>query len=416
MHNFNTYLSNNSTINQKYIPYYIQWVRKIYVFLEKDNKIDLSASEKEKALLFLAHNFEDWQVRQAHDALRLYSFYLAQQPHAADTSDPTPTSENEETVRVLLEKSSRIARLRQLSYNTEKTYIHWISRFLNYTARKSYTIHNTSAISYYLTHLASERSVAAATQNQALNALVFFYRFVLETKIDNCIDALRAKQSRRLPVVLTKKDVSVLLKNMQSHQIHAAIIYGCGLRLIECVRLRIKDVDIENHILIVRSGKGDKDRRTILPNSLVSHIQSQIDHAHTIFTQDQKKNLPGVELPHALERKYPHAGKEWPWFWLFPAESLSIDPRNHITRRHHIYPQSIQRAVKNAALAAHITKAASVHTLRHSFATHLLENGYDIRTIQELLGHENLETTMIYTHVANKKFSNVQSPLDFQLE
>jgi integron integrase len=370
--------------------------------------------EKESALFFIAQNFEAWQVRQCHDALRLYSFYLGQPVSSScalknNESSPTP---KENTTAELIEKSKKIIRLRQLSYSTEKTYVHWINRFLTYSTKKTGTIHDPLQINQYLTHLAVDCAVSPATQNQALNALVFFYRYVINISSENTIDALRARSRRKLPVVLTKEEIATIFTHMKSFRLEAMLIYGCGLRISECTQLRIKDIDLENNIIIVRSGKGDKDRRTILPQSLSPRIQDQIDYARRIYSSDRKTSIPGVALPHALERKYPNAGTEWGWFWLFPAHSLSVDPRSHITRRHHIYPASLQRAFKDALKLTHISKPASVHTLRHSFATHLLEDGYDIRTIQELLGHEKLETTMIYTHVARKRFANIISPLD----
>ena len=255
--------------------------------------------------------------------------------------------------------------------------------------------------------------MSSSTQNQALNAIVFVYRHVFEKDIEDQINSVRARRKRRLPVVLTFKEATNIFDKMSGlYCLMAKLIYGCGLRLQECLSLRIKDVDIEQSIVIVRSGKGDKDRRTVLPESLKDELLHQISSVREIYEQDRKDNINGVYLPGALEKKYPNAGKEWGWFWLFPAKTLSIDPRSRIVRRHHQHPAALQRAFKEAVIKAGITKQASVHTLRHSFATHLLEKGYDIRTIQELLGHTNLQTTMIYTHVATKNILGVRSPLD----
>ncbi|MBI5746322.1 MAG: integron integrase, partial [Nitrospirae bacterium] len=222
-----------------------------------------------------------------------------------------------------------------------------------------------------------------------------------------------ARQRRRLPVVLSIKEITSIFEYMAgTQQLMAMLIYGCGLRLQECLSLRIKDIDLEQNIVIVRSGKGDKDRRTMLPESLKDNLIHHLSEVRAMYDEDRAKDLNGVYLPNALERKYPNAGKEWAWFWLFPSKSLSVDPRSHTVRRHHMHPASLQKAFKTAAGKAGIAKQASVHTLRHSFATHLLEKGYDIRTIQELLGHSNLQTTMIYTHVATKNILGVRSPLD----
>jgi integron integrase len=258
-----------------------------------------------------------------------------------------------------------------------------------------------------------EKKVSASTQNQALNAIVFLYRYVLDKNIDGEISAVRARQSKRFPVVLTTDEVHEIFNRMSGvHWLMANLIYGCGLRLKECLALRVKDIDLQQNIIIVRGGKGDKDRRTMLPEVLKDDILKHTSEARKVYDRDRLESQNGVYLPHALDKKYPNAGKEWAWFWLFPAQSVSIDPQTLIVRRHHMHPSSLQRAFKTAVTMAGIPKQASVHTLRHSFATHLLENGYDIRTIQELLGHSNLQTTMIYTHVATKNILGVRSPLD----
>ncbi|RMG04646.1 MAG: integron integrase, partial [Nitrospirae bacterium] len=218
---------------------------------------------------------------------------------------------------------------------------------------------------------------------------------------------------RRLPVVLSKKEIQSIFDNLKgTHRLMAMLIYGCGLRLQECLNLRIKDIDLEKNLVIVRAGKGDKDRRTILPDTLKDALLQHISEIRRLYDEDRARGLPGVYLPGALERKYPNAGKEWAWFWLFPSKSLSVDPRTNTVRRHHIHAGTLQKAFKEAVRKAEIEKSASVHTLRHSFATHLLEDGYDIRTVQELLGHKSLNTTMIYTHVAKRNILGVKSPLD----
>jgi integron integrase len=248
-----------------------------------------------------------------------------------------------------------------------------------------------------------------------LNALVFLYRNVLDKKIGNELSAVRSISRRRLPVVLTNKEIGRIFEYLEGVPcLIAMLIYGCGLRLQECLRLRIKDIDLEHNIVIVRSGKGDKDRRTVLPESLKDDIVRHIEAVKSVYEKDRRDNIGGVWLPGALARKYLNAGKEWPWFWLFPSGSLSVDPYTPLLRRHHVHPATLQRALYDAIRKAGIAKQASVHTLRHSFATHLLENGYDIRTIQELLGHANLQTTMIYPHVASKNILGVRSPLDKQ--
>ncbi|MEW6676138.1 MAG: integron integrase [Nitrospirota bacterium] len=322
--------------------------------------------------------------------------------------------ENKEKWSIVETKAQNAIRLRHMSYSTEKTYLMWLRSFYGFIGGKNPDDLAVADMQQFLSYLAVERKVSTSTQNQALNALVFIYRHVLDKRIGNDeLNAVRAIYKRRLPVVLTVKEVhSIFDKLYGINRLMAMLIYGCGLRLQECLSLRIKDVDIEQGILIVHSGKGDKDRRTVLPDALKDDLIRHIAETRSLYDSDRKNDMNGVYLPGALEKKYPNAGKEWGWFWLFPSKSISVDPRTHIVRRHHVHQASLQKAFKDAVIKAGIAKQASVHTLRHSFATHLLENGYDIRTIQELLGHRNLQTTMIYTHVATKNILGVRSPLD----
>jgi integron integrase len=304
-------------------------------------------------------------------------------------------------------------RLRQRSLSTEKTYIGWLRGFRTFINSKEDDKLSAQDIQDYLSYLAVEKRISSSTQNQALNAIVFFYRHVLDKNIDGELNAVRASQKRRLPVVLSHKEIESIFSQMQgTHKLMAMLAYGCGLRLLECLKLRIKDIDIEQSLVIVRSGKGDEDRRTVLPETLKDELIRHIGETRALYEEDRKKDMPGVYLPHALEKKYPNAGKEWGWFWLFPSKSVSVDPVSLTVRRHHVHPASLQKAFKTALTRSGVPKHASVHTLRHSFATHLLEKGYDIRTIQELLGHKNLQTTMIYTHVASRNILGVISPLD----
>ena len=311
------------------------------------------------------------------------------------------------------EKIKTAMRLRHLAYSTEKTYLLWLRSFRTFIKEKDPAQLSAKDLQDFLSHLALEKNVSASTQNQALNALIFLYRNVLDKKVDNELNAVRANGRRRLPVVLTTEEIERIFEYLDGvPRLMVMLTYGCGLRLQECLRLRIKDIDLEWDMVIVRSGKGDKDRRTVLPESLKPEIVRHVSEVKSLYEKDRKEDMSGVWLPGALERKYPNAGKEWAWFWLFPSRSLSVDPHKRLVRRHHVHPASLQKAFYDAVRKAGITKQASVHTLRHSFATHLLENGYDIRTIQELLGHANLQTTMIYTHVAAKNILGVRSPLD----
>jgi integron integrase len=272
---------------------------------------------------------------------------------------------------------------------------------------------NSPEIEMFLTHLAVSEHVAPSTQNQALAALLFLYQQVLEQELVTRIEAVRASKSARLPVVMSQSEVRRLISQLPDrYQLMAKVMYGSGLRLMECLRLRVKDIDFEQHQLIVRQGKGNKDRDTILPESLHAALQRQLRYAKTLHDNDLERGYGRVELPYALERKYPNANREWGWQYVFPSHKLSQDPRSDRIGRHHVHESGLQKAVKRAAKAANIHKQIGCHTFRHSFATHLLEAGYDIRTIQELLGHKSVETTMIYTHVLKRGGMAVRSPAD----
>ncbi len=268
-------------------------------------------------------------------------------------------------------------------------------------------------IEAFLTHLAKDENVSSSTQNQALNALLFLYRNVLQLDLPVPLHALRAKRSEHLPTVLSKDEVARVLSGMQGlHQLMVKLLYGCGLRLMECMRLRVKDIDFEQSQIIVREGKSEKDRATMLPASLVQPLKEQIAFVRRLHEQDILQGFGSVELPFALSRKYSNVDKELGWQYIFPSDRLSTDPRSGIVRRHHLDPSGLQRAVRTAVKLAKIDKPISPHTFRHCFATHLLEAGYDIRTVQELLGHKDVKTTMIYTHVLNRGPKAVRSPLD----
>lgn len=306
-------------------------------------------------------------------------------------------------------------RIRTLHYSirTEQSYIGWIKRYIYFNNKRHPADLGKPEIEAFLTHLAVNRKVSASTQNQALNAILFLYKQVLNVDLPWLEDVTRAKKPKRLPVVLTKPEVQAVLSTLEGTRgLIVQMLYGTGLRLMECIRLRVKDIEISRREIIVRSGKGDKDRVTILPESLVGQLEAHIERVKVLHKNDLSSGLGCVYLPYALERKYPAACREWCWQYVFPSKSTSTDPRSGRVARHHISPQSIQRAIKQAMRAANITKPASTHTLRHSFATHLLENGYDIRTVQELLGHKDIKTTMVYTHVLNRGGRGVRSPLD----
>lgn len=304
-------------------------------------------------------------------------------------------------------------RIRHYSIRTEEAYVHWVVRYIRFNGMRHPREMGAREVTAFLSHLAVERDIAAATQQQALSALLFLYRQVLELDLPWLTDLVRPKKPARMPTVLNRDEVKRLLDVMPAGQaLMARLLYGTGMRLMECLRLRVKDVDFDRGEILVREGKGAKDRVTMLPRTLEGPLREQLARARALFEYDRESGLPGVYLPHALERKYPQAGATWPWFWVFPAAGLSVDPRSGIERRHHAHEKALQRAMKEAVRRAGLAKPVSVHTLRHSFATHLLDAGYDIRTVQELLGHADVSTVMIYTHVLNRGGRGVASPLD----
>lgn len=313
----------------------------------------------------------------------------------------------------LLDQVREAIRTRHYSIRTEEAYVRWIREYILFFGKRHPSELGSAEVSAFVSHLAVKRQVAASTQNQALSALLFLYREVLGQAIEWIDDVERARRPRRLPVVLTKSEVRAVLGHLRAEMwLMASLLYGSGLRLMECVRLRVKDIDFARLQIVVREGKGDKDRVTVLSPSLVEPLRRQLERARALHQMDIREGYGRVHLPYSLARKYANAAREWGWQYVFPAIRRSFDPRTGQEQRHHISETSLQKAVKKALRDAGINKPASCHTLRHSFATHLLEDGYDIRTIQELLGHADVSTTMIYTHVLNKGARGVRSPLE----
>lgn len=314
--------------------------------------------------------------------------------------------------RLLDQVRSRI-RVKHYSIRTETAYVDWIKRFILFHGKRHPREMGAPEVEAFLTHLAVDRNVAASTQNQALAAILFLYREVLEQELPWLEGVTRAKKPQRLPTVLSRQEVDAVLGGMSGLTgVIARLLYGTGMRVMEAVRLRVKDVDLSRCEIVVRDGKGGKDRVTVLPRSLLEPMKQQLLARRSVFDEDQRSNKSGVWLPHALAIKYPRAPWEWGWQYIFAAVGLSADPRDGTVRRHHLDERLVQRHVRAAALGAKIVRPVSPHTLRHSFATHLLESGYDIRTVQELLGHADVSTTMIYTHVLNRGGRGVVSPLD----
>ncbi|MDH4233440.1 MAG: integron integrase [Nitrospirota bacterium] len=309
----------------------------------------------------------------------------------------------------------RIIRLKHYAYSTERSYLDWAKRFFRYVheTKGNDALFASDDIKQYLSHLAIKQRVSASTQNQAFNALLFLFRDVLGQDIGNLGDTVRAKRGTRLPVVLTNDEVKALFSTMSgTGLLIAQVIYGSGLRLMELARLRVMDIDFDMQVITVRNGKGDKDRTTVLPESVKNRLRDHIEKVKTLHEKDLAAGYGEVYLPDALAKKYKNANKEWGWQYVFPSARLSVDPRSGKVRRHHISETAIQSAIANAVKKAGIVKHATVHTLRHSFATHLLMSGVNIREVQSLLGHKSVETTMIYTHVLRDMKNAPQSPLD----
>lgn len=412
---FQKYLLEKNLVPPQNAPFFALWVSR---FLDHARRNEFAALEyQETAVLeFLeslksVNHVQDWQYRQASDSLRLYYFH-----YLGKTDSRTAKAVASRNVNDVIDETKRLLRLKHYSYSTERTYIQWILRFLEYvgqTSKKAVSETDTSDFKNFLSHLALKQRVSASTQNQAFNAILFFFRNILGKETGNLADTVRAKRGQKLPVVFSVEEVKRLLGCLNGKDLLiAGLLYGAGLRLMELARLRVKDIDMDLNTLTVRSGKGDKDRTTILPVAIKDQLEKHLSEVRSLHESDLACGYGEVHLPDALDRKYPKAGKKWAWQYVFPAGNLSVDPRTGLVRRHHIGDSTIQEMIKKAINKAGISKHATVHTLRHSFATHLLMNGVNIREVQELLGHKNVETTMIYTHVMRDMAGAPKSPLD----
>ncbi len=436
-------------------PFYAHWVRQFFNRNPGRSRRSLGVKELSIFLVELQRDssMSDWQVEQARTALILYYEQFrgialgdltvldapVEEPVTASsegvTTEPDrriphprevkklssiPDQKQDETreqrvdMGALREAVLKALRLEHYALKTEKTYWQWTRAYVQFHHERKPGEMGAAEIHAFLSHLALNRNVAASTQNQALNALVFLYRKVLKREVGDFSDFPRARLGKRLPVVCSRQEVQRLLSHLGAgvEALVIRLLYGTGMRISECLRLRVQDISFDRNEITVRGGKGDKDRRVPFPVSLRDELRAQLDWRRALFEEDREKGMNEVELPDALARKYPAAPYEWKWQYVFPADDFSTDPRSKHVRRHHLHEIRIQRAVKKAAEAAEIASRITPHTLRHCFATHLLEAGQDIRTVQELLGHSDVKTTMIYTHVLNKGPMGVVSPLD----
>jgi integron integrase len=410
---FGEFLLKGGLVKGKAAPFCVRWVRR---FLMRPASTEPLADQVRRFCEDLEReNCQDWQVRQAEHALRIYWLNFRQ---SRDWVRQPSSGAAEGGVEPLaaLDGLRRRIRTRHYSHRTEVTYVDWARRFLAYLAETQAAPHprvTADGARDFLTHLAVRQRVSASTQNQALCAILFLCRDVLGVHIEDIANAVKAKRGSRLPVVLSVPEVAALLGAMRgTTRLMASLIYGGGLRVMEACELRVKDIDFDHGLIIVRRGKGDKDRSTLLAETGRQELREHLRKVETVHRTDRGAGVAGVWLPDAIDRKYPNAGLEFAWFWVFPSRTLSTDPRAGVVRRHHLHVSVIQKAVKAAAVTARIHKPVSVHALRHSFATHLLLNGVDIRQIQEYLGHAKVDTTMIYTHVVRELRMPPRSPLD----
>jgi len=417
---FGEYLLDRQFVSEKTAPYFVKWIRRFLTWAVRDSGSTL----QERCQAFIASlkgdEYPDWQVQQAERALRLYlhNFKGEKNWRVRDVGLVVAGKDGRVARADVLKALRTQLRLKHYSYRTEQTYADWVDRFFDYLFEVEKFAPGLGAVTPqtvkdFLAWLALKRNVAAATQNQAFSALLFVCRELLNLELGGMEEGIRAKRGRRLPVVLSVEEMRMLLNAMHGTlRLMAEVIYGGGLRVMECCRLRVKDLDFDNSLIFVRGGKGDKDRSTVMAESIKVELRKHLYRVRRLFDRDRQAQIGPVYLPDALATKYPRAGVEWAWFWVFPSRSLSTDPRANVVRRHHISDVAIQKAVRDAAIKTEIPKPLSVHTLRHSFATHLLLAGVDIRQIQEYLGHTNVETTMIYTHVVKDFRDPARSPLD----
>lgn len=438
---------------EKNRDYYFGWVNKGLRY----HKLKLGSPISEQQIESFIENHlmldEEWISRQARDALLLYREFIryglshfqqdSSSHHTNKNSDSSVafgdeldsgedfskySAENEETsshcmellpvqtrarIELLMRDAIERMKVQRLARSTIRSYKYWIKDYLVYSSCGLLNFESPGSMESYLSHLAIKKKVARSTQNQAFNGILFLFRYIFRVSLSDEVNAVRSPDLKKLPVVLSKEEVQAVFSCLDGvNLLMCKLIYGSGMRLKECLTLRQKDIDLQRQIITIRNTKSKRDRTTVLPSSLIPYLEEQQETAKELFLFDRKENLPGVELPDSIAQKFPKAPVDFSWYWVFPSPRLSIDPNTNQGRRNHYHHASLQKIFKRAVRKSGIVKKASIHTLRHSFATHLLESGYDIRTIQDLLGHKSLQTTMIYTHVTQLGLSGIRSPLD----
>lgn len=425
LHEFEDFVKRRDLVPEKYRSFYVSWVRRF--LLSEFSAEELAAKDQLACFadqLARDDSVEDWQERQAHRAIKLYlDVFLVDSRRGEDLrrkEDGGPLAEGDDAGRrtecaggeEAVGKMRKLLRIRHYAYRTETTYLEWVGRYFKYVSDRGLDWELTGSMRSFLSHLALSRKVAASTQNQAFSALLFLFKDTLKVEVPE-VDVVRARRAKRLPVVLSVDEVKRILAETEGTKgLMLRLTYGGGLRVSETIRLRVKDLDFENDLLFVRSGKGNKDRTTLLPEALVGRLKEHLEQVKALHDADLKKGFGAVFLPGALDKKYPNAPREFKWQYVFPGARLSVDPRSGVTRRHHVSEKVMQGALAKALRVAEVHKHVTIHTLRHSFATHLLMNGVNIREVQDLLGHQSLDTTMIYTHVIREFGEKPKSPLD----
>ena len=417
---FQKFIIQRKLAPENQVPFYARWVSRFLRFsnTRQDTSLDLRI-QMFLDVLKKDEKLQDWQFEQADTAVKLYIHHFLSNNTSALSPDVETAAENKyPDVKTVQEKIREILRTKHYAYSTERTYVDWFLRFHAYlTGVKNKDWQKQGAgetdVREFLSHLAIKQRVSSSTQNQAFNALLFLFREVLKIDLHDLSKTVRAKRGPKVPSVLTQDEVRNLLQQLkEKDRLLVHVLYGTGMRLMEVARLRVQDIDFGLNSIIVRAGKGDKDRITVMPEAIKTALGDHLANVKIIHEKDLEKGFGEVYLPEALDKKYPNAAREWGWQYVFPSATLSVDPRSGKVRRHHISPSSIQNIVADAVRKAGIVKHATVHTLRHSFATHLLMDGVNIREVQELLGHKNVETTMIYTHVLRNMAKAPISPLD----